>query len=60
MTALLHLIGDETGQDVVEYSLLLAFVTVISAALFFSGGDSVKVILCKTDENLSRAVEGPH
>jgi len=34
--------GDESGQDLIEYTLLLAFVALASAALLISAGGSVK------------------
>ena len=37
-------LNDENGQDLVEYSLLLAFVALASAALFAGAGDSVEGI----------------
>ncbi len=44
----------EDGQDLVEYSLLLAFVVVTSAALFLYNSASVSAIWSKTDSELSR------
>lgn len=35
---------DEQGQDLIEYTLLLAFVALASAALFISAGGSVSGI----------------
>lgn len=35
---------EEEGQDLIEYTLLLAFVTLASAALFISAGSSVNAI----------------
>ena len=35
---------DEQGQDLIEYTLLLAFVALASAALFIGAGNSVKGI----------------
>lgn len=46
---------DESGQDLVEYSLLLAFVVVVSAALFMVNGASVTTIWTATNNNLSAA-----
>jgi Flp pilus assembly pilin Flp len=43
-------IFDEKGQDLVEYTLLLAFVCLGSAALFIGGGKSLVNIW--TDTNL--------
>ena len=45
MRALLQrLWADEEGQDLVEYTLLLAFVCLASAALFIGAGNSLKGI----------------
>jgi Flp pilus assembly pilin Flp len=35
---------DESGQDLIEYTLLLAFVALASASLFLSAGSSVSQI----------------
>jgi Flp pilus assembly pilin Flp len=45
----------EDGQDLVEYSLLLAFVVVVSAALFLYNSDAVAAIWTITNNNLSSA-----
>jgi Flp pilus assembly pilin Flp len=47
--------ADESGQDVVEYTLLLAFVVICSAALLFSGQASISGIWTTTNNNLSAA-----
>ena len=39
--ALKQFIREESGQDLVEYTLLLAFVCLASAALFINAGNSV-------------------
>ena len=39
-----NLVKDEKGQDLIEYTLLLAFVVLASAALFISAGGSLKGI----------------
>ena len=39
-----NLIQEEQGQDLIEYTLLLAFVVLASAALFISAGGSIKGI----------------
>lgn len=49
--------SSESGQDLVEYELLVAFVVVISAALLVSGHDSVARIWTINNENLSKAKE---
>lgn len=47
--------ADESGQDVVEYALLLAFVVLASAALLFSGQASINTIWTTTNNNLNSA-----
>jgi Flp pilus assembly pilin Flp len=42
-------VRDEEGQDLVEYTLLLAFVCLASAALFINAGQSMATIW--TDAN---------
>ena len=45
MTSILNnLVRDEQGQDLIEYTLLLAFVALASAALFIGAGGSVNTI----------------
>ncbi len=46
---------DEQGQDLIEYTLLLAFVALASAALFISAGGSVKAIWQTASTQLSSA-----
>jgi Flp pilus assembly pilin Flp len=46
---------EQAGQDTVEYTLLLAFVVVVSAAMFMLNGDSIAGIWCGTNSNLSAA-----
>ena len=41
---ILNLIRGEQGQDLIEYTLLLAFVVLASAALFVAAGGSVETI----------------
>jgi len=40
-TMLMNFLRDEQGQDLIEYTLLLAFVALASAALFIGAGGSV-------------------
>jgi Flp pilus assembly pilin Flp len=47
--------NDEQGQDLIEYTLLIAFVALASAALFIGAGTSVKSIWTTTNTNLSQA-----
>jgi Flp pilus assembly pilin Flp len=35
---------DESGQDLIEYTLLMAFVALASASLFISAGGSINAI----------------
>jgi Flp pilus assembly pilin Flp len=46
---------DESGQDLIEYTLLLAFVALASASLFISAGNSVSGIWGNTSTQLSLA-----
>ena len=41
---ILQFVRDEEGQDLVEYTLLLAFVCLASAALFINAGTSLGTI----------------
>jgi len=46
---------DESGQDLVEYTLLLAFVALASAALFINAGGSINQIWTAANNRLSEA-----
>ena len=46
---------DDAGQDLVEYSLLLAFVCLASAALFINAGNSLAGIWTQTNTVVSNA-----
>jgi Flp pilus assembly pilin Flp len=46
---------DEQAQDLIEYTLLLAFVCLASAALFISAGGSVAGIWTSTNTDLATA-----
>ena len=46
---------DDQGQDLIEYTLLLAFVALASAALFISAGTSVNQIWSMANSQLSVA-----
>jgi len=48
-------VKDEQGQDLIEYTLLLAFVALASATLFTQAGSSVKNIWSAASTNLSNA-----
>jgi Flp pilus assembly pilin Flp len=46
---------DESGQDLIEYTLLMAFVALASASLFISAGNSVQGIWTAASSNLVSA-----
>ena len=46
---------DEQGQDLIEYTLLLAFVCLASAALFIGAGGSVSGIWNAANSDLTTA-----
>ena len=47
--------SEESGQDTVEYTLLLAFVCFASAALFIGGGGTINAIWISAQGLLSNA-----
>jgi Flp pilus assembly pilin Flp len=55
MTFLRNFWNDEQGQDLIEYTLLMAFVALASAALFIGAGASIKSIWQSTNTQLSAA-----
>ena len=55
MTTLRSFWNDESGQDLIEYTLLLAFVAMASAALFMGAGGSIKGIWVTTNSQLDAA-----
>jgi Flp pilus assembly pilin Flp len=55
MTFLQGFWKDEQGQDLIEYTLLMAFVALASAALFLGAGGSIKGIWVTTNNQLSQA-----
>jgi len=48
-------VKEEQGQDLVEYTLLLAFVALASAALFISAGSSIAGIWNQANTRLTAA-----
>jgi len=54
-TLLSNFVKEEQGQDLIEYTLLLAFVCLASAALFISAGGSVGGIWSATNSRLAAA-----
>ena len=49
--------SDEQGQDLIEYSLLIAFVAMASAALFVGAGGSINQIWGTTNTQLANAAK---
>ena len=47
--------NDRQGQDLIEYTLLMAFVALASVALFLGPGDSIKSIWATGNTQLSKA-----
>ena len=52
VTTFLH---DDQGQDLIEYTLLMAFVALASAALFIGAGGSISGIWSTTNSQLTAA-----
>ena len=46
---------EESGQDLIEYTLLLAFVALVSAAIFIQAGTSVAGIWTVANAQISAA-----
>ena len=54
-TMLMNFYRDERGQDLIEYTLLLAFVALAAAALFVGTGSSVSGIWGAANTQLAAA-----
>jgi Flp pilus assembly pilin Flp len=52
---LINLLNDEQGQDLIEYTLLMAFVALASAALFIGAGGSIAGIWNTSNSRLEAA-----
>jgi len=46
---------EESGQDLIEYTLLLAFVALVSAAIFIGAGEAASDIWDIANSHLSNA-----
>lgn len=46
---------DETGQDLIEYTLILAFVALAAVGVFSTASDSITGIWTKTQNKLTAA-----
>lgn len=55
MTLLKNFIREDQGQDLIEYTLLLAFVALASAALFINAGASINSIWTTANQQLNNA-----
>lgn len=55
MTSILNFLHDDQGQDLIEYTLLMAFVALASAALFIGAGGSIKGIWTTSNSQLEAA-----
>lgn len=52
---MMRFVKDEQGQDLIEYTLLMAFIALASAAIFVNAGSSVKTIWGAASNQLSNA-----
>jgi Flp pilus assembly pilin Flp len=52
----IRFLQDEEGQDLIEYTLLMAFIALASAAIFSRAGSSVNKIWGNANGVLSQAV----
>jgi len=55
MTLVRNFWKDEQGQDLIEYTLLMAFVALASAALFLGAGGSIHCIWTISNAQLANA-----
>jgi Flp pilus assembly pilin Flp len=51
----MRFVKDEQGQDLIEYTLLMAFIALASAAIFINAGSSIKGIWSSASTQLSAA-----
>jgi Flp pilus assembly pilin Flp len=55
---LIGFVRDEQGQDLIEYTLLLAFVCLASAALFIGAGGGINAIWTNANAKINGAAAG--
>jgi len=55
MKRVLNFLRDDQGQDLIEYTLLMAFVALASAALFLGAGGSISGIWTVSNSQLAAA-----
>jgi Flp pilus assembly pilin Flp len=51
----MRFVKDEQGQDLIEYTLLMAFIALASAAIFVNAGKSISGIWGAASNQLSNA-----
>jgi Flp pilus assembly pilin Flp len=54
-TIVSNFLREEAGQDLIEYTLLMAFIALASAAIFIGAGGSVATIWTSASSNLASA-----
>ena len=54
-TMFMNFVKDEQGQDLIEYTLLMAFVALASAAIFINAGTQIKGIWSASNTQLTAA-----
>ncbi|HVV45718.1 MAG TPA: Flp family type IVb pilin [Bryobacteraceae bacterium] len=52
---IMRFVKEEDGQDLIEYTLLMAFIALASAAVFVNAGNSVSQIWSSASTQLSNA-----
>ena len=52
---IMNFLKDEEGQDLIEYTLLMAFIALASAAIFVNAGTSINGIWSSASKQLSNA-----
>jgi Flp pilus assembly pilin Flp len=52
---MMRFLKEEEGQDLIEYTLLMAFIALASAAIFVNAGKSVSSIWIQASNQLSNA-----
>lgn len=55
MRMLRHFLQNESGQDLIEYTLLIGFVAMASAAIFIAAGGSISGIWTTSNSQLAAA-----
>lgn len=53
---IMNFLREEQGQDLIEYTLLMAFISLGSAAIYVSAGGSLTTIWGSANTQLSNAV----